>query len=84
MKLAEDVMALIPQFLHKPNVLGIGEIGLNKNSRSRASDLRAACATGQDHDQLVLIHTPHLEDKLKGTKLIVQALKNFPKVPRNG
>jgi predicted metal-dependent TIM-barrel fold hydrolase len=23
----------------------------------------------QDHDQLVLIHTPHLEDKLKGTKI---------------
>mgnify|MGYP001366507972 FL=1 len=27
-----------------------------------------------------LIHTPHLEDKLKGTRLIVDALKNFPKI----
>ena len=27
-KLAEDVIALIPQFLDRPNVLGIGEIGL--------------------------------------------------------
>ena len=28
------------------------------------------------HDQLILIHTPHLEDKLKGTRLIVDALKS--------
>jgi hypothetical protein len=28
------------------------------------------------HDQLILVHTPHLEDKLKGTRLIVD-LKNF-------
>jgi predicted metal-dependent TIM-barrel fold hydrolase len=27
-----------------------------------------------------LVHTPHLEDKLKGTKLIVDALLNNPKV----
>jgi predicted metal-dependent TIM-barrel fold hydrolase len=26
---------------------------------------------------LVLVHTPHLEDKLKGTRLIVDALKGF-------
>ncbi len=33
-KLAEEVIALIPKFLNRPNVLGIGEIGLNKNSRN--------------------------------------------------
>ncbi len=33
-KLAEEVLALIPQFLERPNVLGVGEIGLNKNSRN--------------------------------------------------
>jgi len=26
------------------------------------------------HDQLILVHTPHLEDKLKGTRLIVDVL----------
>ncbi|MDO7714570.1 MAG: TatD family hydrolase, partial [Pirellulales bacterium] len=31
---AREVMKLIPEFLDKPNVLGIGEIGLNKNSRN--------------------------------------------------
>ena len=33
-KLASEVIALMPQFLERPNVLGIGEIGLNKNSRN--------------------------------------------------
>ena len=33
-KLAEEVVAIIPKFLDRPNVLGIGEIGLNKNSRN--------------------------------------------------
>jgi len=39
LKLAEDVVALIPKFLERPNVLGIGEIGLNKNSRNEVSVL---------------------------------------------
>ena len=34
MKLAEEVLAIIPEFLARPNVLGIGEIGLNKNTRN--------------------------------------------------
>ena len=33
-KLAGEVIALIPEFLDRPNVLGIGEIGLNKNTRN--------------------------------------------------
>ena len=27
------------------------------------------------HDQLILVHTPHLEDKHKGTRLILDVLK---------
>src|SRR5437660_8545979 len=34
-KLAEDVIAIIPKFLDRPNVLGIGEIGLNKTSATK-------------------------------------------------
>jgi predicted metal-dependent TIM-barrel fold hydrolase len=32
------------------------------------------------HNQLILVHTPHLEDKLKGTRLIVDALKNDKRI----
>lgn len=75
--LAAEVMALIPEFLNQPNVLGIGEIGLNKNSRNELKVFEQHLQLAQDHQQLVLIHTPHLEDKRKGTRLILDALKNF-------
>ncbi len=75
-KLAQDVIALIPPFLDKPNVLGIGEIGLNKNSRNELKVLEMHVDLAARHDQLILVHTPHLEDKLKGTRLIIDVLKN--------
>jgi predicted metal-dependent TIM-barrel fold hydrolase len=77
-KLAQDVIALIPGLLEKPSVLGIGEIGLNKNSRNELKVLEMHIQLAMDHRQLILVHTPHLEDKLKGTRLIVDCLKNFP------
>ncbi len=79
---AKEVMALIPEFLDKPNVLGIGEIGLNKNSRNELEILEAHIAMAADRDQLILIHTPHLEDKLKGTRLIMDAVRNNPAIDR--
>jgi len=75
-KLAQEVIALIPQFLSRPNVLGIGEIGLNKNSRNELKVLEMHVDLAAKHNQLILVHTPHLEDKLKGTRLIVDTLKN--------
>jgi predicted metal-dependent TIM-barrel fold hydrolase len=79
-KLAEDVIGIIPEFLDCPNVLGIGEIGLNKNSRNELKVLEMHIELAVRHDQLILVHTPHLEDKLKGTRLILDALKAHPRV----
>jgi predicted metal-dependent TIM-barrel fold hydrolase len=75
-QLAEEVMALIPGFLDRPNVLGIGEIGLNKNSRNEVKVLERHVDLAARHEQLILVHTPHLEDKLKGTRLTLDVLKN--------
>jgi predicted metal-dependent TIM-barrel fold hydrolase len=77
-KIAADVLSLIPQFLGRPNVLGIGEIGLNKNSRNELEVLEMHIDLAARHDQLILVHTPHLEDKLKGTRLTIDALRNHP------
>jgi hypothetical protein len=79
-KLAEEVIALIPKFLDRPNVLGIGEIGLNKNSRNELHVLEMQVELAAKHNQLILVHTPHLEDKLKGTRLILDVLKNDPRI----
>ncbi len=57
-------------------MLGIGEIGLNKNSRNELRVLEMQVELAAKHNQLILVHTPHLEDKLKGTRLILDVLKN--------
>ena len=72
---AREVLALIPEFLDRPNVLGIGEIGLNKNSRNELQVLEWHVDLAARTDQLILVHTPHLEDKLKGTKLTLDVLR---------
>ena len=71
---------MIPEFLDRPNVLGIGEIGLNKNSRNEIAVFEKHVDLAARRDQLILVHTPHLEDKLKGTRLIVDILKNDRRV----
>ena len=75
MVLAREVLALIPGFLERPNVLGIGEIGLNKNTRNELAILEEHIDLAARFNQLILVHTPHLEDKLKGTKLILDVLQ---------
>jgi predicted metal-dependent TIM-barrel fold hydrolase len=78
--LAKDVIALIPKFLDRANVLGIGEIGLNKNSRNEMKVLEMHVDLAARHDQMILVHTPHLEDKLKGTRLIMDVLKSDSRI----
>ncbi|MDP7009163.1 MAG: TatD family hydrolase [Phycisphaerales bacterium] len=73
---AREVISIIPEFLDQPTVLGIGEIGLNKNSKNELVILEEQLALAEQYEQLVLVHTPHLEDKLKGTKLIMDAIEN--------
>lgn len=77
---AREVMQVIPEFLDAPNVLGIGEIGLNKNTRNEMDIFEEHVQIALDRGLLILIHTPHLEDKLKGTRLTLQMLANFSKL----
>ncbi len=78
--LAREVVAMLPGFLAKPNVLGIGEIGLNKNSRNELTVLHWHLELAEKHDQMILIHTPHLEDKRKGTRLTIDAIKEHRRI----
>jgi len=80
LKLAEDVLAIIPEFLDKPTVLGIGEIGLNKNSRNEIKVLEKHVALAAKRNEMILVHTPHLEDKLKGTRLIMDVILNEKRI----
>jgi predicted metal-dependent TIM-barrel fold hydrolase len=74
--LSRQVIALIPPLLKHPRVLGIGEIGLNKNTRNEITVFEEQVDLAAKHDQLILIHTPHLRDKHKGTSIIINILQN--------
>ena len=73
-ELSRQVLKIIPEFLDCPNVLGIGEIGLNKNTRNEATIFLEHVELAVKYDQQILIHTPHLEDKYTGTRMILDML----------
>ena len=79
--LAREVIAMIPEFLDKPGVLGIGEIGLNKNTSNESTIFREHLDLAEKTNELILIHTPHLQDKYKGTRMIADMLKERSKIP---
>jgi predicted metal-dependent TIM-barrel fold hydrolase len=80
LELAREVIAMLPQYLERPNALGIGEVGLNKNSRNEIAIFEEQVDLAARRNELLLIHTPHLEDKLKGTRIIMDILKNEPRI----
>lgn len=80
LQLAADVLAIMPEFLDAPTAIGIGEVGLNKNSRNEIKVLEQQLQLSIDRNELLLIHTPHLEDKLKGTRIIMDMILSEPKL----
>jgi uncharacterized protein len=80
LELAEEVLAILPGYLERPTALGIGEVGLNKNSRNEIAVFERQVELAARRGELLLIHTPHLEDKLKGTRIIIDILRNEPRI----
>jgi uncharacterized protein len=75
--LSREVLTHLPSFLAKPTVVGIGEIGLNKNTRNELTIFQEQLEIALRHEQLILIHTPHLHDKIKGTRLTLDLLREM-------
>lgn len=78
--LSREVIALIPEFLDRPGVLGIGEIGLNKNTKNEATIFQEHVDLAAKTNELILVHTPHLADKYKGTRMIIDMLKGDSRI----
>jgi uncharacterized protein len=64
--LAEEVMAILAQFVVKEGVVGIGEIGYDEQSALEEKYFRAQLALARKLNVPVQIHTPH-RDKIRGT-----------------
>lgn len=71
---ARDVIALLPDFLTRPNVLGVGEIGLHKNTPNEMTTLLTLVDLALSTNEQMVFHTPHLADKHKGTRMILDML----------
>ena len=57
-------------------MLGIGEIGLNKNTRNEATVFLEHLDLAARTQELILVHTPHLADKYQGTRMILDMLRD--------
>jgi uncharacterized protein len=78
--LSREVIKLIPEFLDNPHVLGIGEIGLNKNTKNEATVFQEHLDLAARTNELILVHTPHLADKDQGTRMILDMLREDSRI----
>jgi len=77
---SREVIAVLPEFLDRPTVLGVGEVGLHKCTRNEVTTLLSLIELALDRGEQLLFHTPHLEDKYLGTRMILDILRAEPRV----
>src|SRR6478736_2943671 len=65
--LAEQVMEILPLFIYKEGVVGIGEIGFDDQTAAEEKYYRAQLLLAKEASLPVQVHTPH-RDKKKGTQ----------------
>lgn len=65
--LAEQVMEILPAFIYKEGVVGIGEIGFDDQTVAEEKYYRLQLELAREAGLPVQIHTPH-RDKKKGTQ----------------
>ncbi len=73
-ELTEAVLERIDPYLERPTVLGIGEIGLNKNTENEIRMFRRQLELAAERGLLTVVHTPHAAEKRKGTEIIVDVI----------
>lgn len=64
--LAEQVMELLPLYVHKENVVAIGEIGYDDQTAAEDKYFRMQLEMAKELGMVVQVHTPH-RDKKAGT-----------------
>lgn len=64
--LAEEVMEILPLFIYKEGVVGVGEIGFDDQTAAEEKYYRLQLDLAKDANLPVQIHTPH-RDKKRGT-----------------
>jgi len=65
--LAEQVMEILPLFIYKEGVVGVGEIGFDDQTAAEEKYYRLQLELAKEASLPVQVHTPH-RDKKKGTQ----------------
>jgi hypothetical protein len=79
--LAARVLSRIDEYLDRPTVLGIGEIGLNKNTEGEIRMFRLQLEMAKERRLPCIVHTPHAAQKRRGTELIIDVIKEVQPSP---
>lgn len=74
-RLADEVMELLPLYVCKEGVVGIGEIGYDDQSKAEEKYLRMQAELALEADLPIQIHTPH-RDKKTGTIRTMDVLED--------
>ncbi|MCC6672526.1 MAG: TatD family hydrolase [Planctomycetes bacterium] len=72
----DAVMEILPRYLEKDSVLGVGEIGLDDQTRKEEKYFAGQLELALRHDLPVLVHTPH-RDKKKGFARCIAILQDM-------
>jgi predicted metal-dependent TIM-barrel fold hydrolase len=72
-EIAFEVIERMQPLFERPNVIGVGEIGLNLNTENEIEVLRRQLEYARDTRQFTIIHTPHVP-KLEGVKIILRMI----------
>jgi hypothetical protein len=73
-ELAEGVLGLMPRYLEKDGVVGVGEIGYDDMTPGEDRFFAEQIQLAIEHELPVLIHTPH-RDKKRGTERTLALVK---------
>ncbi|MEM7014053.1 MAG: TatD family hydrolase, partial [Verrucomicrobiota bacterium] len=74
-RLADEVMEILPLYICKEGVVGVGEIGFDDQSKAEEKYLRIQAELALEADLPIQIHTPH-RDKKKGTSRTMDVLED--------
>ncbi|MEZ4741958.1 MAG: TatD family hydrolase [Bdellovibrionota bacterium] len=73
-RLAVEVMELLPRYLEKESVIGVGEIGFDDLTMMEEKIFMEQISLAMEFELPILIHTPH-RDKKEGTSRTISIVK---------
>ena len=78
-RINSGVLELLPRYLEKDSVVGVGEIGLDDQTATEEKFMLAQIQLAIDHELPILVHTPH-RDKMKGFQRCIDIIREqaFP------